>query len=347
MSLIFGINLSDRIYLSADTRLTIEKSDGTKEYRDNTIKIIPFPSPIAVAVAGKTRAARFILQKLLENEKSVDLSIRTLRENILNRITPIVDELLTSGFKYDQLKVCLLFAGLNKNAKKKVAGGKKLIELVGECQNLEKKSEEGLITKLLDKSFRGNHALLANALANSQQNLKDVHFQALMKQKVDDKGMVTADITDSHIFAILINPPDPPIIEDAEWGEFLAFGPRITKNQIPKNAFCKLEFKSNGKINIDHALLTAIIETTAREYNLDTVGGSIFSVVISEKGGGALTGEVNSINMDTGEKAKLSKITSDGNGIFYSETPRGERQKLIPFTELDEAEFTTGADLML
>ena len=34
MSLIFGINLSDRIYLSADTRLTIEKSDGTKEYRD-------------------------------------------------------------------------------------------------------------------------------------------------------------------------------------------------------------------------------------------------------------------------------------------------------------------------
>lgn len=347
MSLIFGINLSDRIYLSADTRLTIENPDGIREYKDNTIKIIPFPSPIAVAIAGKTKAARIILQRLLESEKDTALSIRTLRANILNKITPIVGELLTSGFTYEQLRVCFLFGGLNKNAKKKVAGGKKLIKLVGECQNLEKQSDEGLITKLLDKSFRGDHSLIANALANNQQNLKDVHFQALKNQKVDADGTVTTNVVDSHIFAVLINPPNAPIIEDAEWGEFLAYGPKITKSQISKNAFCKLEFKSSGRINIDHALLTAIIETTAREYKLDTVGGSIFSVVISEKGGGALTGEVNSINMDTGEKAKLSKITSDGNWVFYSETPQGEKQKLIPFTELNKTDFSTGVDLML
>lgn len=345
MSLIFGINLSDRIYLSADTRLTIENPDGTREYKDNTIKIIPFPSPIAVATAGKTKAARIILQKLLESEKDTALSIRALRASILNKITPIVDELLASGFTYEQLRVCFLFGGLNKNAKKKVAGGKKLIELVGECQNLEKQSDDRLITKLLDQNFQGDRSLIASALANSQQNLKDVHFQALKNQKVDADGMLTTDVADSHIFAILINPPNAPVIEDAEWGEFLAYGPRITKNQIPKNAFCKLEFKSSGKVNIDHALLTAIIETTARDYNLNTVGGSIFSVVISEKGGGALTGEVNSINMDTGGKTKLSKITSDGNGVFYTENSQGEKQRLIPFIELSEESFSAGAEL--
>lgn len=345
MSLIFGINLSDRIYLSADTRLTIENPDGTREYKDSTIKIILFPSPIAVAVAGKTKAARLILQRLLESEKDVALSIRTLRANILDKITPIVDELLASDFTYEQLKVCFLFGGLNKNTKKKVAGGKKLIELVGECQNLEKQSDEKLVTKLLDDRFQGDRSLIANALANSQQNLKDVHFQALKNQKVGADGMLTTDVADSHIFAILINPPNAPVIEDAEWGEFLAYGPRITKNQIPKNAFCKLEFKSSGRINIDHALLTAIIETTARDYNLNTVGGSIFSVVISEKGGGALTGEVNSINMDTGEKTKLSKITSDRSGVFYTENSQGEKQRLIPFIELSEENFSAGAEL--
>ena len=347
MSLIFGINLSDRIYLSADTRLTTEKSDGTREFKDNTIKVIPFPSPIAVAVAGNAKAAKFILQKLLRSESDANLNIRTLRENILEKIKPTVDELLSSGFSYNQTRVCFLFGGLNKNAKKRVASGKRLIELVGECQELEKKSEERLFTRLLDGNFKGDRSLLANALANSQQNLKDVHFQALKNQQADQEGMVTADVTDSHIFAVLINPPNEPVIEDAGWGEFLAFGPKITKNQIPKNAFCKLEFKSSGKINIDHALLTAIIETTARESKLDSVGGSIFSVVISEKGGGALTGEVNSVNMDTGEKNKLSKITSDGNGVFYTENSRGERQKLLPFTELGETEFNTGANLML
>ena len=345
MSLIFGINLSDRIYLSADTRLTTEKPDGTREFRDNTIKIIAFPSPIAVAVAGNTKAAKFIVQKLLKSESDQMLDIRTLRENILNKIKPIVDELLSTGFSYNQARVCLLFGGLNRNDKKKVATGKKLIELVGECQQLEKESEERLFSKLLDGKFKGDRSLLANALANSQQNLKDVHFQALKNQQVDGNGMVMADVADSHIFAILINPPNELIIEDAEWGEFLAYGPKITKDQIPKNAFCKLEFKSSGKINIDHALLTAVIESTAKEYKLDSVGGSIFSVVISEKGGGALTGEVNSISMDTGEKNKLSKITSDGNGGFYTENSQGEKQRLIPFTEFCEEDFVTGAEL--
>ena len=347
MSLIFGINLSDRIYLSADTRLTIEKSDKTKEYKDNIIKIIPFPSPIAVAVAGKTKAARFIVQRLLKDEKSLELSIRSLRENILEKIGPIVDELLSLNFSYEQARVCLLFGGLNKSDRKKVAGGKKLIELVGECQNLEKKSDERLMTKLLDKNFHGNRNLVANALINSQQNLKDVHFRALMNQKVDEEGMVMTDVVDSHVFAVLLNPPNPPVIEDAEWGEFLAYGSIIKKEKIPKNVFCKLEFKSSGKVNIDHALLTAVVESTAREYKLDTVGGSIFSIVIIEKGGGALTGEVNSVSLETGRQSRISKIISDGKGVFYTESPHGERHRLVPFTELDESIFSASADFML
>lgn len=115
MSLIFGVNLSDRIYLSADTRLTVRNNkNGDISFDDNVLKIELFSNDLAVAMAGDAKMASFLINKIFDSEV-VKRGIRYCREHILNTITPFVDEYLKSN-KYSN--VVFIFGGLDRNGKK-------------------------------------------------------------------------------------------------------------------------------------------------------------------------------------------------------------------------------------
>src|ERR1700687_703810 len=92
MTMIVGLNLSDKLYLCADPRLTFS-SDGS--HVDDIIKVMPIygePVPlvgeveknnrIAVAVAGDLEMAAFLTKAIQDAIESGELSndIRTLCE---------------------------------------------------------------------------------------------------------------------------------------------------------------------------------------------------------------------------------------------------------------------------
>ena len=87
MTLIIALNLSDRIYIAGDTRVTFE--NGTTE--DNALKVLPlidiakFPEhSIGVAVAGSVDFAAYLYHEVSAgiNNEILSPDIRKLAEQI-------------------------------------------------------------------------------------------------------------------------------------------------------------------------------------------------------------------------------------------------------------------------
>jgi hypothetical protein len=84
MSLIFGINLSNRIYLAADTRLShfspdnLER-DKPESIKDDILKLEALNDETLIAVAGSTHLAKYLILNL-KKEKFLEKGINTIKE---------------------------------------------------------------------------------------------------------------------------------------------------------------------------------------------------------------------------------------------------------------------------
>jgi len=270
MSLIFGVNLSDRIYLSADTRLTIKDSKGKISFNDNLLKVQFLSKEIAVAAAGDAKMASFLVDKLYKS-KVVQKGIRYCREHITNTVATLVDEYLQNN---EYSKVVFVFGGLNRDSKK-VIDGKKLMKIIKHYQEKVKKT----------------------------MNMKEAIFQGISAKLGQPNPKPILPVSDSHLFSLKIEPPKTLEIIDAEWGKYLVYGAGLNEDNLPEITFGELEVSVNaGKPAYDKIALAHLIKSTAEIYGIETIGGAVVSFIINDNISGVLSGGVGRLDLATGER---------------------------------------------
>lgn len=317
MSLILGVNLSDGVYLSADTRLTFRVGQQQK-YLDTFLKVKPLSQEIIVVVAGSARMASFIVKGLITSDIN-KTDIRKFRSDIEEYVKKLA---LSYEKKYGQMdKVFFIFAGINRGEKKKIIL-KKYFELM--------------------EVFRKE--------TDAPMNIKDTIFQGFPKKSGQVTSPLTIPAPDSHVFSIEVL-PDDLIVRDTNWGEFVARGPRkITEGNFPPRFFGQLEIaaKPANWVQHDKMWLDIFMKTVADENNLTTVGGCTTSFIVSEKYSGILLGVTGMRNLRTGVDEIVSEVKIINKKLHC--LIGGEMQRLTPFILYEDmllGEHPTAEHLML
>jgi len=289
VTLIVGLNLSDRLYLAADTRVSF--GDGKVE--DNALKILPLldkkiyrENSISVAVAGDVELATFlynsIYKKLCNKELSCD--IRQICDSVGPSLENLLDEWTDLGGS-QSASCCLLFAGIYKPNNKRINRSKlkQLVEYfedsVKEKKDNQSKIEELVKTdpifKKIDKEMRQGQGIgLIENLA-----LSDIpNIPAYIQEALDNDAEELTGLPDSLIFSANVDvAPKNISIEKAEWGELLAYGGGLTKNDLPKDILAHFELtRKIDKSNIiEAAILTTTILDLAEKNNIRSIGGTV------------------------------------------------------------------------
>jgi len=297
--MIVGLNLSDRLYLAADSRVTF--SDGTAQ--DNILKLIPIldraiynDDRLIVAVAGRVKLAKFLVDKLYYAfcKKKLSPDIRTLSKTIKPFLEKAVDEWGARGTDLDA-SCCLLFAGFSTARHKKINSEnfKKLVA------SYEHSTEEGkrfipTLEKLVQTDPNWKHIqeqLLATQKMGVIENLAQSDKPKIPQHLQDalDAGTDEIRLPDSLIFsASVIVRTRTVTTETAEWGELLVYGDRVTKSNVPDEILSTSEFMHFRERNQPHlmegAMLSVTIRDVARDNNINSIGGRVMIGVADQDG---------------------------------------------------------------
>lgn len=263
MSLIFGVNLSDKIYLIADTRASkVDYSGNILNTKDNVMKIIQLTNDCAVVCGGDVHLIKYIVSRL-KKSKILHSSVCDFKSNIKSWIGNQVGDYLNKGFPYK--KACFLFAAMDRT-KNKIIDGHKYIKMSGEFQELKK----------------------------SSMSMKDVVFKGISDKKNQNNSKPDLPINDTVLFSVSTDAKNNYLdITEAEWGEYIVYGPKnFDKSKVPKSLFGQLEFeapidKGNPTFR-DVSLLTAFVKDMENSQKLLTVGGSVTSMVIGQEADGVV-----------------------------------------------------------
>jgi len=303
VSLVFGINLCDRLYLSGDVRLTKRTSNGDVEaVKDKVIKVVPFTSSITGAFAGDAGMASFVARKL----KAVirpNLDIRGFQNNICGILSPFIDDYWKTI--NSAAKLIIIFGGLNRNARKTFPNFAEI-----------------------DAKIK-NYALLHKNSPSMQ--LKPAIFNEFLR--ANNQPLRYPEPADSHIFSVEAVPPTTLRIENADWGEYLAHGPNgIRKESLDPIILGKLEFSGGIEVGVDNSMITAILKSVAEQKGAQTVGGPFFTVVIDEYTLGVVLGRIDRMSLLNMRSEFVSEIT-EIRGLYYSKDESGNSEKLISIVD--------------
>jgi len=255
MTMILGVNLSDRFYLSGDTRLSYRDSDGDLYVRHDKMQKVEYlagtrVNQTLIAMAGDAAFANHIV-KALRREQFARNGIATIRNSIENWLRPLVDEYFTqNGFT----SAVFIIGGADSNAKKIVNGS----------------------------TWRD----LANAYTGGKGPVMVRNgLNSVIKpgEKIPD-GDVELGINDTKLFAIRISQEQGIEIIDSKWGELLLYGQSagVIREEITTKEIGELEFGVNptghSKSSQSNTLLIAIVKTLAKKHNLESVGGAVLTM---------------------------------------------------------------------
>lgn len=304
MTLIVGLNLSDKLYLAADTRVTRYNFDrSSRIFIDNIIKIKPIfgknildqdcgsKNMISVAVAGDVRLAAFVCSKIESAiyRGSLSQDIRELFSNLNEEyFTQLANSWLTNGGEYG-VSCCLMFAGNESGRNKKISLPKlrKLVELYKQdhVMNPNKREEiNGLITK--DTIMKKINTKLKNEAGKDALQLLiessipkvPVHIEEALVNNIED----IKSMSDSLIFAVEFKLSKEGIMLSklkAEWGQFLARGAGLSEGDLAESLLSTLELMPGKEKSQEHLMEGAIISTEilgiAREKEIKTIGGTV------------------------------------------------------------------------
>jgi hypothetical protein len=301
MSFIIGVNLSDRIYLAADTRLTRKGVFGMKYFEDNTLKIKALADNIAVAAAGNASMAAFLIKGLLGSD-ILSNGIFHCREHIESVLRNLVD----NYFKNNEFaEVVLIFGGTDKSRPKTI-DMKRYLDLVTEYQKTGK-----------------------------PMNMKRGIYSGLMSKPGVPNPRPILPIPDSHVFAIKIG-NSGIIFEDVGWGDYVAHGGGLTKEHLPDVFLGELEVAANaGQTAHDKMWLALSVKAVAESFEAHTVGGSVTSFLIDGQGIGILLGGVGRKNLTTGEVEHYFSYIKEEGGKLYRVIGENKSFELVSFIELE------------
>lgn len=331
MTFILGLNLCDKVYIGADTRIT--KASGTTE--DHVCKILPILLPnqeekAAVAVAGCVRFASFLHKKIQKAISDGELSggMNGLKLGVKDFIGLATHEWITQeGTEYAY--AVILFGGISPFDVKTVAFQKieELAKIYEKSQKTSRLTEEQLnehmqkneqLKLVSEKMYRESGRTMFEQLRASSKPA----IPLAMKNAIRNKCNAVYPAT--YLFSVIVDAKAGTIRrENSEWGERLGYGSRnITTKDVPHElvALCEFgNFKKNTQENLmESALMQATIKDTAEKLKIESIGGTVL---------------LNKVDLSGIQVSRNSNdiILSD-NKPFYK-TPAGTLVPLVSFTD--------------
>jgi hypothetical protein len=260
-----------------------------------------FPqNEIGLAVAGNVALAAFLKEKISAALKVGVLSpdIREFHKGIKPFLEDAITQWVDAGNSY--VNCCLLFAGIFNGRQKEIDVGK-LENLIKEFEVSKKREEEvyrkGAADILDDPIFKILDEKIRAAQGRGALDLIELSRVPEIPQQIKgaiEKGSSTLNHPDSLIFSTQIETATKRIeMEVAEWGEMLAYGARVKKENIPDGLLANLELwygKKPQQSIMEASILTMTILNYAKEHGISTIGGTVLVMPIDEKGA-SLTGK--------------------------------------------------------
>ena len=329
MTMILGLNLSDKIYLAADTRVTHD--DG--RHVDIIVKILPLvdgPSPkpvplpnnIHVAVAGDVRLATFFYEEIYRRINSGNLSsnIRIFKNQLDDGlITHLLKDWVSHYSEPFGHGCSLLFGGQTSDGFKTLPRARLSLLLAEYEKSKEKyRLDQHKIVEALEKDPTMkmiNEKMLAEAGKGVLESLEESFIPEVpqhIKEAMESSEGKSSQ-RDSLIFSLDIAIGQGGISisrEEAEWGQLISRGAKgISSGDVPTELLATMELMPGKRKNQPHmlegAFMSATILDMARERNASTIGGQVIISIIEDG---------------------WSKIGGSGNGV--SLTPQGMRIKV-------------------
>jgi hypothetical protein len=275
MTLILGLNLSDRVYLVADSRLTKPGPGGEDVYSNEIIKLKPLlqmrdhtsnlgveKNYICVAAAGTIRVAKFVFDSINEQIKKKELSfdIRKLYDQLNDDWVNDIGKSWHKEFNLFNKSCSLIFAGTYSPRPKRIS-----IAKVNELQDI------------FHEKFEPN---METNEGPAQMSMIPSYFTEPLLNKND----VINELPDSLIFCIKIRiTPLGAIImkkEKAEYGSLIASGYGITKQNLPSELLARCELMPD---RLDAYALTKVADfIRSKSSAIGPIGGPILGLVIKK-----------------------------------------------------------------
>lgn len=308
MTVIFGVNLSDRVYLAGDSRISdlLVDKDGQEHAvpkSDNILKVdlVKGNSGVALACAGDAKFAAYILNALYREAFSKN-GVMSIRDNVEEWAKLKAHEYFTRN-KYTS--ATFIFAGSDRSRQKEISASRVLT---------------------LAKSYLsdGRQGSMKSHLAKALENHADKH-----DGKVGLEKMVLP-VADTVLFSMKIGKSGVEI-EDTVFGQFLLYGPRgLIKEDIEERHIGQLEYAtSNGDITQDIILIMAMLHELAENKQLVSVGGCIIPIGAFHDGNAYfIDGELRRMDKNSGKVEVINAYFRRGSD-FYRVDENGAWRKMI------------------
>jgi hypothetical protein len=299
MTLIIGLNFSNKLYLAGDTRLS--RSVGTNEpiRIDNILKLSPVwcreiktqsffnNDSIAMAVAGDVAFATYLYQVVVKalNERKLNTDIRIFADEIL----PFIQEMTNEWLKTKPYMGCaIIFSGMTQNRKKKISVEKikKLIDIFNRQVEKDRPGKERFLKETLpnDPTWQQLASKIKKDTGKSVVEMLSAGETPTIAEwirKAVDTNSDEIDMPDSLIVGIDIRPKEGILKKEvAEWGEFIAYGAGLTQNDLSESLVSTLDLshvkeEKESPYLFEGAIITTEIKSIATERNIGSIGGSV------------------------------------------------------------------------
>lgn len=255
MTMILGVNLSNRQYIAGDTRLSNLQGDQYVVKSDNIQKVEYLSgkgiTQTTVACAGDAAMAKHLIRELRKTPFIHD-GASEIRLYIHDWLIREVDNYFTShGFS----EVTLIIGGANPNKKKEVRG--------------ERMRE------------------LATAYAGKQGGFMYINpdlRKVIKLGKQIPNGKLSLDVNDMILFGVQISQSKGIEFFDTQWGDILVYGQKaglvresLTDKEIAGFEFGTPNFQGESQEGRDMAFVNAIVMSNIEKLGLETVGGAVLT----------------------------------------------------------------------
>jgi len=308
MTVVLGVNLPRKVYLFSDTRLTIEKDDGTKTFSDDLLKFDVLNENTALVAAGDLRPAQYAvieLKKLLKPTSGIDYVRMVLEENIQEIMTRYVNKTGkhsgTFGF---------IIGGYNPHRPLKIDAGRlgqvmsANLASQGNGSHMEYEMDMRIINPLV-KKIESLGKLGRRAEKGININYPDIAESKVFGFKHDVRTNAF-EIKEAGVYDHIIFQPKSNIFES------------IT---IRDELISKLEFREKGEgkkeaLLLDTTTYMGEIMKYTSQGQFPTVGGNIFPVLIIP--GAAIIQDMELLSFTPNGIEIIGAIKADESGLYYT-----------------------------
>lgn len=291
MTLIVGLNLSDKLILGADMRVSF--SDGT--HKDDILKISVLGANkdfsqiddckdhVLVAVAGDLELATFLFEEISKNYQAKKLSgdIRILFNQIENFVRRKMDYWL-SNMRKPYRSCCFIFAGFSSDRRKEI-NPLELEKLISAYKkSLPSKKAEAELKEKLEQDKIGK--ILLSKVPKERMfpvthNENTIKLKPQLEEALESHGLIKSE-PDSLVFAVEVN-REGVRTEVAEWGNLVARGTGgIKQEHISDKMLATLEVSRFTNNAIDGLAENSLIITEVRHFakKESKIGSSVLTV---------------------------------------------------------------------